>query len=516
MANPKTNSARPPIVVVMGHIDHGKTKILDWYRKTKVVESESGGITQHIGAFQVALPTPPPPIGESGPRSQASGKITFIDTPGHEAFSKLRGRGAKVADIAILVVAADEGVKPQTKEAIKIIRANNLPLVVALNKIDKSEANPDRVKQQLAEEEILVESYGGKVPSVEVSAKEGQNMDELLEVILLVAELENLTADPAKPAEGIVVEAHRDSRRGTTATLLVRDGTLRRGDFLAIGNAVEPAKIVEDFLGHPTDEAGPSSPARVAGLSEIPQAGEQFRAFTSREEAEGYAEKSVPPEDKKPAPPKHAEEDEEHPTFNLIIKTDVMGSREALEESVRKLLTEPVRINILRSEIGDVNESDVKLAMATKMVTILAFRVRVDPSAQGLAEQANVRIISGDVIYEILDEAKKKIGELIPAEIKRTLLGRAKILKVFKRDGPKQVVGGRVEEGSLVKNAKMSIQRRKEHLGEGAILGLQQNKQDVVEVEKGNEFGLMINSPAAIEEGDVLEIFKEEMIQRTL
>ena len=493
-------AARPPIVVVMGHIDHGKTKILDWYRKTKVVESESGGITQHIGAYEV---------------KHKDKTITFIDTPGHEAFSKLRGRGAKVADIAILVVAADEGVKPQTKEAIEIIRQNNLPFVVALNKVDKPEANPERVKKQLAEENVLVESYGGKTPLVEISAKVGQNMEELLEMLLLVAELENLTSHPGALAEGVVVEANLDARRGNTATLLVRDGTLRKGDVLVVGDRIETIKIFEDFMERPIKEAGPSSPARITGLSEVPAAGEIFRAFSSKGAAEKYIE-GLEAEKKSPPPPHAPASGEEQPTFNLLLKADVAGSAEALEDALKKIKSEPVKINIIRSGVGDINESDVKRALATKMVTIIGFKVGVDASVRALAEQSNVRIITGEVIYELLDETKKKIEEMIPPEIRKTILGRAKILKVFKQDGAQQIVGGRVEEGVIKKGVQAEVQRRKENVGRGSILQLQQNKQDVDEVQKGTEFGIMIDSSTAIEEGDVLEIFQEEVIKRGL
>lgn len=492
---------RPPIVVVMGHIDHGKTKILDWYRKTKLVEEETGGITQHIGAYEV---------------EHHGKKITFIDTPGHEAFSKIRSRGARVADMAILVIAADEGVKPQTKEALEIIQKNNLPFVVAFNKIDKPEANPERVKQQLAEANVLVESYGGKVPAVEISAKSGQNMDGLLEILLLLAELENLQADPQKPAEGVVIEVHPNPQRGITATLLLRDGKLKRGDKLVIGNNMETIKILENFRGHTVGELGPCSPALVVGLSVAPAVGEVFHAFNSKEKAETFM--ATLPE--KTATPANREvtksEIEGRPVFNIILKADVSGSVEALEETLKKLDSEIVGINILRSGIGDINESDVKLALATKLITIVGFKVAVDAAVQEFAKNANIHILKGEIIYDLLDEVKRVIENMIPPIIKRTNLGRAKILKIFKKDGTKQIVGGRMEEGTIKKGTSVEIKRGKEVLGRGNIVELQRNKQEAEEVGQGSEFGILVDSKTAIKEGDTLDIFQEEIIKRML
>ncbi len=495
----KSENTRPSIVVVMGHIDHGKTKILDWYRKTKVVEQESGGITQHIGAYEV---------------EHKGKKITFIDTPGHEAFSKMRSRGAVVADIAIVVVAADEGVKPQTKEAIQIVRQNNLPFIVAINKIDKPEANPDRVKQQLAEEQVLVESYGGKVPSVEISAKNGEHMDDLLEVILLMAELENIQTDAAKPAEGVVVEAHMDSQRGITTTLLLREGKLAKGNTLVIGRSVESTKILEDFLGKPIEEAKASSPVRLVGLSQLPQVGDTFKAFVEKKEAENFVS-SLPPESKIPAV-KFTAEEEEKPLFNLIIKADVAGSKEALEESLQKLASDYIRVNILKSEVGNINESDVKVALATKHVTIVGFKVKIDASARELAERGNIRIVIGEVIYEIIDEVKKQMQEMLPPIVTKINLGKARILKVFKKDGNKQIIGGKVEEGVIRKGSVIEIRRAKEIIGSGNIVGLQKEKREAEEVGKGAEFGMMADAKTAIQEGDFLEISQEEITKRTL
>jgi translation initiation factor IF-2 len=492
---------RPPIVVVMGHIDHGKTKILDWYRKTKIVEQESGGITQHIGAYEV---------------EHHGKKITFIDTPGHEAFSKMRSRGAKVADLAILVVAADEGLKPQTKEALEIIRQNNLNFVVAINKSDKPEANVERVKQQLAEAEVLVESYGGKIPSVEISAKTGENMEDLLEVLLLLAELEHLETDQQKPGEGVVIEAHLDSRRGITATLLLRAGKLEKGDAIVIGTSAEFIKILQDFLGRPLTQAGPSAPVRVVGLSETPMVGDTFRVFASRTEAEDYA-KSIKQAVKEPSKLTFTKAGEEtKPIFNLIVKADVVGSKEVLEESLKKIESETIGVNIFKSDVGNINESDVKLATATKLVTIVGFKVKVDAPARELAERSNVRMVTGEVIYEVLDEVKRKMREMIPPTINRLDLGKAKILKVFKREGAKQVVGGRVEEGIIRRGAKINIKHFKEIAGSGIIIELQQAKRMVDEAPKGAEFGILAEAKTPIQEGDVLDIFEEQVVKGSI
>jgi len=492
-----TAKIRPPIIVVMGHVDHGKTTILDWYRKTKVAEGETGGITQHIGAYKL---------------EHKGKKITFIDTPGHEAFSKLRSRGAHAADIAILVVAADDGVKPQTREAIKIIRENELPFAVAINKIDKPGANIDRVKQELAQEEVLVEGYGGNVPAVAVSAKTGKHMDDLLEVILLLAELEELSADPKKYAEGLVVEAHMDPRRGVTATLLVLDGTLKKQNMLAVGKAVETIKIFEDFLGIPIEDASPSSPVHIVGFSGVPASGERWQAFETKGEAEKFT--AGLPDAEKKAKTKNALS--EKIIFNLILKADVFGSKEALEEALAKFGTAEVELKILKSEVGDINESDVKLALATKLVTVVGFKVRIDPAVRMLADNAKIRIIMGEIIYELLDHVKEKISEMLPPEIRRIDLGRVKILKLFKKDGHRQVIGGRVDEGVIKKGSETEIKRLKESIGRATLLELQQNKISTSEIAKGLECGMLVDSATAIEIGDVLDIFEEEVIKRTL
>ncbi len=497
-------TTRPPIVVVMGHVDHGKTTILDYYRKTKVAASESGGITQHIGAYEIG---------------QAGRTITFIDTPGHELFSRLRSRGARVADLAVIVVAADEGVKPQTVEALRIAEENGLPYLVAINKIDTPEANPERIKQELAQENVLLESYGGKIPSVEISARTGAHMDDLLGLLLLLADVHNFVARPENPAHGVVLEGERGSRRGVGATLLVRDGTLRKDHLLVIGKSLEHIKIFENFLGYPITEAGPSSPVRITGLRETPVVGDVFRAFVTKDDAEAYraANPLVPESEKMAAVQKEsAPAAKEKPVFHLIIKADVSGSKEALEESLANLDSDLVGVKILRSEVGDISESDVKLALATKIVTIVGFRVGIDATARMLAEHEHVRIIRGDVIYEIRDQARKKMEEIIPPQITRTHLGKAKILKIFKKDGGQQVIGGRVESGMMKKGAKIEISRMREVVGNGALRELQRNKSDTDTVERGSEFGALIETKTPIIEGDMIEAFMEEVARQKL
>ncbi len=501
-------STRPPVVVVMGHVDHGKTTILDWYRKTKVAEKESGGITQHIGAYVVEHT-----LQKSGEKKHT----TFIDTPGHEAFSRLRSRGARVADIAVLVVAAEEGVKPQTKEALEIIRNTKTPFLVALNKIDKPEANPERVKQELAKEDVLVESYGGNVPLVEVSAKTGKHMDELLEMILLMADMEHLTSDPKRPGAGVVIEAHRDPKRGVSTTLLILDGSIHSGDYIVTSGSAEHVKILENFAGHPIREAGPSSPVRLAGIKEMPVVGEPFKSFSSRseaeKEAESYRASREAPSQKTSVLPLEASG---KPVFNVILKADVAGSLEALEELVKRFESGHVILNILRSEAGDISESDIKLAHATGRVTIIGFRVQMDPQLRLVAEKSNIRIVEGDVIYQLMESVKKEIEEFLPATVLRTDVGKAKIVKIFKKEGARHIVGGRVSEGEIKKGALCEAMRMKDVIGRGTVIQVQHNKVDVSSVEAGKEFGALIEFRGAITEGDILSLFEEKITKQTL
>ena len=453
---------RPPVVVVLGHVDHGKTSLLDTVRKTNVMGGESGGITQHVGAYEIwhrpqtdadftQNNADNPPEGgadqrrsfqrksASSPRNSAEGnfptgrKITFIDTPGHEAFAAIRSRGAKVADIAVLVVAADESVKPQTKEAIKIIKDEKIPFVVAINKIDKEGANVQKVKQDLAAEDVLVEDWGGKVPVVEISAKAGRNISELLDMILLVAELEELKEDLSRPAGGVIIESHLDRRKGYVTTALVQKGVLSLGDWIVTGKIVGKIKSMEDFLGRSVNEARPSQPVTLTGWSEVPDTGAHFIASYSKSEADEIAEsnKGV---DLAPLFSFLSETtDLEKKTYNLILKADVRSSLEAIDSSLRAIKSEDIRCNIVVYDIGDISENDVKTAIATK-ADIIGFRVGAGQSVGWLAEKEGIKVQTFDVIYELIETIRKNMAGLLEPEISKVQLGRIKILAVFKKN----------------------------------------------------------------------------------
>lgn len=490
---------RPPIVVVMGHIDHGKTTLLDYIRKTEVATGESGGITQHIGAYQA---------------KHNEKLITFIDTPGHEAFSKMRSRGARVADIAILVVAADDGVKPQTKESILTIKEAKIPFVVAINKIDKESADTEKVKNDLATEEIFLEGRGGNVPFVEISAKTGQRVDYLLETILLLAELEDIKADPQKNAEGVIIESHLDSKRGITATILIEDGVLKKNQFIAAGEAMAKVIIFEDFNGKSIESAGPSDPALILGFDATPKVGSEFRAFLSQKEALEYAIKS-----KKETKEKTffaSKSEEVLPEVGIVIKSDTAGSAEAIEGEIEKLKRDYYILKILRADAGDVSPDDIKIAASSKNPLVVAFRVKVALPTKDLGEKMGVGIWNFEVIYDIYEFLKTKIENILPPESTKKILGRAKILKIFPSMGKNQIVGGKVLDGILEKGAKFLIFRRANKIGEGRVDNLQVGKIDAQKTEAGREFGAKIMSSIDIVPGDELEAFKEEEIKRKL
>ena len=507
MADNKAQSGgiRPPVVVVLGHVDHGKTKLLDTIRKTNVAEKESGGITQHIGAYQITT------NGKS---------ITFLDTPGHEAFTAIRSRGAKVADIAVLVVAADESVKPQTKEAIKIIKSEDMPFVVAINKIDKEGANIQKVKQDLAAEEVLVEDWGGTVPVVEISAKAGKNISELLDMVLLVAELEELKEDLSKPAEGVIIELYLDKRRGHVATVLVQKGVLSLGDWIVIGKIVGKVKSMEDFKGEPVSEARPSQPVTLTGWSEVPDTGAHFVAAYSKSEADNIADsnKGV---DLAPLFSFLSETtDSEKKTYNLILKADVKSSLEAIDVTLKAISSDGVRCNIVGYDIGDITENDVKTAIATK-ADIIGFRVSAGQSVVRLAEKEGVKVQMFDVIYELIETIRKNMTALLAPNISKIQLGKLKVLATFKKSAKSQIFGGKVLSGKAIRGAMGEISRNEVMVSVGKIGQLQHNKEDVSEVKEGLEAGIRLDVISGhpfeeIKEGDILEVYEEEEVARSL
>lgn len=476
------------MVVVLGHIDHGKTALLDQIRKTHVAEKEAGGITQHIGAYQIV---------------EGDKKITFIDTPGHEAFSQMRSRGSKVADLAVLVVDCSEGVKDQTKEAISHIKKSGIPMIVALNKIDKPEANPEKVKKELTREDVVVESLGGKTPSIEISAIEGQGIPELLELILLVAEMENLKGEFTKKAEGVVIESYLDPLRGPTATLLISEGALKKGDILGTFSTFGKIKKLEDFQGRPVEEARLSDPAIVIGFEDVPKVGENFKVFSDLATAKSYLQIT------EKRAPEVLEISSDQKVLNLILKTDVLGSIEAIEEVLNNLPQERVILRILKSEAGEINENDIKLTKGGRAL-ILGFRVKINPTAKILAEREKIKIMTFDVIYDLVEGVRKFMEKELRPEIVRTDLGKVKTLVIFLAEKTRQIVGGKVIEGEVKKGTLIEIFRGQDSVGKGKLVNLQKNKKDVDRIPKREECGILYEGDTKIEEGDILVIYQEE------
>ncbi|MBI2669748.1 MAG: translation initiation factor IF-2 [Candidatus Yanofskybacteria bacterium] len=499
---------RPPIVVVLGHVDHGKTTILDKIKQTKVAEKEAGGITQHIGAYQV---------------SHNEKKITFLDTPGHEAFSAIRSRGAKVADIAILVVAADEGVKPQTKEAIQIIKEADIPFVVAINKMDKEGANADKTRQELAESEVQVEDYGGTVPVVELSAQKNEGIRELLEMILLVAEMEEFSAPTEGLAKGVVIESHMDAKRGLVATLIVHERELKTGDWIAAGSAYGRVKLLENFLGESIKIATASQPCVVFGWESAPGVGCEFQAVSSRQEAEKNAALKA----ELGPPTLFAKEtgSEEQKTnkriANLTIKADVQSSLEAIDQTLKTIHSDEVEYSVINFGVGNIGDNDIKNARATGS-TVLGFHVGIDGSAKQLAERDQVKTQTFDIIYELVEAVRSIMSDLLDPEIKRIPLGKLKVLATFKNMPKSQIVGGKVTQGKIERGALIDVIRNGALLITGRLGQLQHNKADVAEVSEGLETGIRFDSSAQltlqqlIKEGDMLEVYQEEKIKRTI
>jgi translation initiation factor IF-2 len=500
--------SRPPVVTIMGHVDHGKTSLLDYIRRAKVAAGEAGGITQHIGAYHVETPR---------------GVITFLDTPGHEAFTAMRARGANATDIVVLVVAADDGVMPQTKEAIAHAKAAGVPLVVAINKMDKPEANPDRVRGELVAEQVVPEEFGGDSPFVAVSAKTGQGIDDLLEQVLLQAEVLELTAPVGSMAKGLVIEARIDKGRGPVATVLVQSGTLRKGDILLAGSSFGRVRAMLDESGRPIDEAGPSIPAEILGLTEVPHAGDEILVLGDERKAREIALfrqgkfRDVRLAKQQAAKLESMFENmgEGVQTLALIIKADVQGSQEALSASMLKLSTDEVRVSVVHAAVGAITESDVNLAIASKAV-VIGFNVRADQLSRKLAEANGIDLRYYTIIYDAVDDVKNAMQGMLAPERRENVIGLVEIRQIFKVSRIGNIAGCMVLEGTVRRNAQVRLLRDNVVLWTGELDTLKRFKDDAKEVKEGFECGLTLKGYDAIQEGDQLEVFEIQEIARTL
>ncbi len=501
--------ARPPVVTVMGHVDHGKTSLLDYIRRTRVASGEAGGITQHIGAYHVETPR---------------GMVTFLDTPGHEAFTAMRARGAKATDVVILVVSADDGVMPQTIEAIHHAKAGSVPLVVAINKIDKPEAQPERVKMELVNHEVVPEEFGGDTMFREVSAKTGKGIDELLEAVLLQAEVLELQAPRNTPAKGLVIEGRLDKGRGSVSTILVQSGVLRRGDMLLAGTTYGRVRAMLDENGREVKEAGPSIPVEVLGLSEVPNAGEEVIVLNDERKAREIALfRQGKFRDVKLAKQQAAKLESmfeqmaegEVKTLGLIIKSDVQGSYEALSTSLQKLSTSEVKVNVIHTGVGAISESDVNLAIASKAV-LIGFNVRADAGARKLIESNDVDVRYYNIIYEAVDEVKAALSGMLAPEQKEQMIGTVEVREVFRISKVGTVAGCYVSDGMVKRNAKVRVLRDNVIIHTGELDSLKRFKDDVKEVKSNFECGLSLKNYNDLEVGDLLEIYEVVEVARTL
>ncbi|MGB7256684.1 MAG: translation initiation factor IF-2, partial [Pseudolabrys sp.] len=510
--DPAQTTPRAPVVTVMGHVDHGKTSLLDTIRSTNVVAGEAGGITQHIGAYQVTAPS--------------GAKITFIDTPGHAAFTAMRARGAKVTDIVVLVVAADDGVMPQTVEAINHAKAARVPIIVAINKMDKPDANPQRVRTDLLQHEIQVESMGGEVVDVEVSATKKTNIDKLLEMIGLQAEILDLKANPDRPAEGTVIEAKLDRGRGPVATVLIQRGTLRVGDLVVAGAEWGRVRALVSDTGDPTQSAGPSTPVEVLGFSGTPDAGDRlavvenesrarevtdYRARQKREKTAARATGMRGSLEQMMAQAKTSGRKE----FPLVVKADVQGSLEAINGALDKLATDEVAARVLHDGVGGISESDVTLAEASG-VPIIAFNVRANKEAREAAERAGIEIRYYNIIYDLVDDVKKAMSGLLAPTLRETMLGNAQILEIFKVSKVGNIAGCRVTDGTVERGANVRLIRDNVVIHEGKLSQLKRFKDDVREVGAGMECGMAFENYQDMRQGDIIECYRVETIQRSL
>ena len=498
---------RPPIVTIMGHVDHGKTSLLDAIRKAKVTDTEAGGITQHIGAYTVTL------NGE---------KITFLDTPGHEAFTAMRARGAQVTDIVILVVAADDGIMPQTKEAISHCKAANVPMIVAINKIDRPGANVDKVKQELTEHGLVAEDWGGDTICVPVSAKTGENLDSLLEMILLTAEMQELTADPNRKSKGTVIEAKLDKGRGAVASLLIQNGTLHVGNSILVGSTYGRIRAMFDDMGKKIKSAGPSIPVEVLGLSEVPAAGDRFVVVKDEKTARNMAEirKDKIKTESHQASHRVSLEDlysqiqeGKVKELSIIVKADVQGSVEAIRQSLEKLSTDDVKVRVIHGAVGAITETDITLATASNALMI-GFNVRPDSNAVAMAEKDGVDIKTYRIIYDAIEDVKSAMIGMLDPEYKEVINGKAEVRMTYKISNVGTIAGCYVTDGKIVRNSEVRVIRDGIVIFESVLASLKRFKDDAKEVNKGYECGLSVERFNDLKEGDIIESFTMEAVKR--
>jgi len=494
---------RPPVVTVMGHVDHGKTSLLDYIRKTNVISGEAGGITQHIGAYQIQVNGEP---------------VTFIDTPGHAAFDAMRKRGASLTDVAILVVAADDGVMPQTKESIKFIKEANVPMIVAINKMDVRTANIDRVKEQLAAEGVMPEEWGGETIMVPISAKFGQNVDKLLEMVMFVAEYQNLRANPNKKASGSIIEARLDKGMGTVATVLVQNGTLKVGDTVVAGTATGKVRAMINEKGAHVKQAGPSVPVAILGLSSVPNAGDQLYAVDEKFSKQILNERTnkqktsmIKSEDLSLDNLLNKIADSNYKDYNVIIKGDVQGSIEALKQSLSVIKNDEVKVRCIHGGVGAINENDIMLAEASHAV-VIGFNVKPDSKAKNMAEKAKVDIKFFRIIYEAIDFVTEEIDKLLAPKFKEVVTGHVEVRALFKASKVGVIAGSYVLDGKITKNSKVRLTRNGKLIYEGSVATLQREKNEVKEVNAGFEFGVTLQGFSDIEVGDIIEAYSLERI----
>ncbi|MDB5057476.1 MAG: translation initiation factor [Chloroflexi bacterium] len=496
---------RPPVVTIMGHVDHGKTSLLDAIRQTNVVAGEAGGITQHIGAYQV---------------EKNGKKITFLDTPGHQAFTAMRARGAQVTDVVIIVVAADDGVMPQTREAIAHARAANVPIIVAINKIDAPGANPEHVKQELAEVGVQVEQYGGDVVSVEVSAKKKLHIEDLLDMVLLVTEIQDLKANPDRPAVGTVVEARLDRMKGSMCTVLVRAGTLKVGDVIVVGSVFGKVRAMYNDRGKTLKSAGPSFPAEILGLLDVPAAGDTLQAFNDERFArslaaerarEKRAESLQPTKKLGLADLSNFIQAGQMKELNIVLKGDVKGSIEAVKGELEKLSTDTVKVRVLLADTGAVTESDIQLASASRAI-VIGFNVRLDPSARRAADVADVDIRFYDIIYKLTEDIEAALRGMLDPVFHEVVTGHAEVLQVFPASKTEKAAGSRIVDGTVHRGDNVRLLRKEKVVHEGRISSLRRGRDDVKEVNTGFECGILLEQYNDFEVGDVLETWVREKV----